>query len=290
MKKNVSRRNFLKGGSLGIIGGVTVIGGLTPLLLNNKSNYLRPPGALEESLFLSSCIKCGQCLQVCPPEILHLATITSGFSIGTPYITPSEGGCILCKGLPCVLACPTGALDHDISEGKEAEMGLAVLSSPKTCLSINDTSSIGYRLEKINRLKDPAAQKKLLQTFLEDELKNLQLKEKGPLKDFFSIKNFKPISIDKIVTTSLEKGKFSELKRFFNESKNGNSTCTICLDVCPIKEEGTITFEANSKNQIVPIVQPSCVGCGMCEEKCPTQKPSITITPRLTWDEKNANT
>ncbi|MFH2131892.1 MAG: 4Fe-4S binding protein, partial [bacterium] len=57
---------------------------------------------------------------------------------------------------------------------------------------------------------------------------------------------------------------------------------------CPIKDQQTIRFiqkpgSADGKDEIWPIVQETCVGCGLCEEKCPTTTASITITPRLKW-------
>jgi len=136
MKKAITRRFFFKKTSTAVIAGGAVVYGVAGVpLLKSKELLLRPPGALDEDTFLASCIKCGQCLQVCPPQVIDLAGISQGLGIGTPFIVPQQGACILCKGLPCVLACPTGALDHQISEGKEAAMGLAVLSKPETCLA-----------------------------------------------------------------------------------------------------------------------------------------------------------
>ncbi len=47
---------------------------------------LRPPGAVSEDEFLALCIKCGQCLQVCPYHSIKLADFAKGHGIGTPYI------------------------------------------------------------------------------------------------------------------------------------------------------------------------------------------------------------
>ena len=31
-----------------------------------KRKYIRPPGAVEESVFLSRCTRCNECIKVCP--------------------------------------------------------------------------------------------------------------------------------------------------------------------------------------------------------------------------------
>jgi ferredoxin-type protein NapG len=197
----LSRRKFLKTSFLMVFGIGTVGGALAAPLLRPRKQRLRPPGAIGEDRFLAQCIKCGQCLQVCPPQVVHLEQLDQGFGAGTPYITARTGGCILCPGLPCVLACPTGALEHTLTEGKDAEMGWAVLSSPDTCLAM-----LG--------------------------------------KD-----------------------------------------CRICLEKCPIKDTRPIVFVEHQREHGAvyhePVVQAACVGCGKCEQECPTERASITIKPRL---------
>ena len=74
---------------------------------------MRPPGALDEKDFLSSCIKCGQCVQVCPVQAIKLDDIAHGFGIGVPYIDSREQACdFSCDAVQCILACPTGALTY----------------------------------------------------------------------------------------------------------------------------------------------------------------------------------
>ncbi len=48
---------------------------------------LRPPGAINENAFASACVRCGQCVQACPYDTLKLATLASGLSAGTPYLS-----------------------------------------------------------------------------------------------------------------------------------------------------------------------------------------------------------
>ena len=97
---------------------------------------LRPPGALDERSFLAACIKCGQCVQVCPVQAIVLADMNEGLGTGVPFIEPrKQARDFSCDALSCVLACPTGALSHDLSAKEEVEAGLARLARPERCLA-----------------------------------------------------------------------------------------------------------------------------------------------------------
>lgn len=96
---------------------------------------LRPPGAGTEGDFLGACVRCGLCVRDCPPSILHLATPGQPVTTGTPFYVSRAGACEMCEDLPCVKACPTGALDHQLTDIKKARMGLAVLVDHETCLN-----------------------------------------------------------------------------------------------------------------------------------------------------------
>ena len=134
-RKQKQRRTLL----LSIVAGTGTVAlsllGYVPLLAQMVKR-LRPPGALEEKLFLASCIKCGQCVQVCPVEAIKLADAGDGFGIGTPYIDARQQACdFSCDAVQCVLACPTGSLSHDIDRKEQVRMGLARLARPEACLA-----------------------------------------------------------------------------------------------------------------------------------------------------------
>lgn len=98
---------------------------------------LRPPGALEERQFLAACIKCGQCVQVCPVEAIRLGDGEEGYGLGVPYIDARAQACdFSCDAVQCVLACPTGALTHLIAKKEEVRMGTARLARPEACLAM----------------------------------------------------------------------------------------------------------------------------------------------------------
>ncbi|NIN39312.1 MAG: 4Fe-4S ferredoxin, partial [Gammaproteobacteria bacterium] len=41
---------------------------------NFSAEMIRPPGSVEEAEFLERCIKCDQCINVCPTNVLQPAT------------------------------------------------------------------------------------------------------------------------------------------------------------------------------------------------------------------------
>jgi len=96
---------------------------------------LRPPAALRESDFAAACVRCGLCVRDCPYDILTLATPEQPVATGTPYFVARDKPCEMCEHIPCVKACPTGALDHGLSEITKAKMGLAVLVDQENCLN-----------------------------------------------------------------------------------------------------------------------------------------------------------
>jgi len=71
---------------------------------------LRPPGALEEFDFLIACTRCDKCIHACPQGSLFRAGPQAVLAAGTPALDPRTMPCYLCSALPCITACPEGAL------------------------------------------------------------------------------------------------------------------------------------------------------------------------------------
>lgn len=116
------------------------VSGMALLLYSRRSAALppaalRPPGALAEADFRGACVRCGLCVRDCPPQILGLARLESDVPTGTPYFTARSGPCEMCEDLPCVKACPSGALDPRLTDVDRSKMGLAVLVDQETCLN-----------------------------------------------------------------------------------------------------------------------------------------------------------
>ncbi|MFC1589195.1 ferredoxin-type protein NapG [Pseudomonadota bacterium] len=148
--ESASRRRFLVS-SARTAGGAALMGlgiGLySRQTISLPAEALRPPGALAEADFLSACIRCGLCVRDCPYDTLVLAESGEPVTTGTPYFTARDVPCEMCEDIPCVRACPTGALDHSLEDIDEARMGLAVLLDEETCLNFQ-----GLRCEVCYRI------------------------------------------------------------------------------------------------------------------------------------------
>lgn len=201
----LSRRRFVQAA---VIAGVTFPFMKLRTTDRDPSPWLiRPPGSLAEEGFLDRCIRCGECMKVCPTNGLHPTLFEADLEgIGTPKLVPSLGHCDYeCNS--CGQVCPTGAIaELELAEKKEAKIGTA----------------------------------------------------------------------------------------YFNKDKcypwNENIDCLVCEEHCPTPEKSIKFWDVQvleqETNRVVTVKRPyvvteTCIGCGICENKCPLKdEPGIRVTAR----------
>jgi ferredoxin-type protein NapG len=260
-RRQQSRREFLRTGILAAVFVTASLAGLVPLA-GNANARLRPPGALKDRLeereFLASCIKCGQCVQVCPVEAIKLADLLDGVGIGTPFIDARAQACdFSCDGLQCVLACPTGALTHEINYPAQSRMGFARLARPDACLAARGEGFKGQargpdyrgklRYEEVDRWTPiPVA----------DHSYDLELCD-------LCVRQC-PIEI-----------RIAECEAGEPPSGDPNQ--------CPPRHAIRLVPNAAGRG-VVPTVEDGCVGCGVCEMICPVESAAIVVDIDQTAD------
>jgi ferredoxin len=90
--------------------------------VNYQSKVIRPPGAVEERAFLERCIRCAECMKVCPNNALHPSFFEAGVEgLWTPILIARIGYCEFSCVL-CGQVCPTGAIQKITEKEK---MGIA---------------------------------------------------------------------------------------------------------------------------------------------------------------------
>jgi formate hydrogenlyase subunit 6/NADH:ubiquinone oxidoreductase subunit I len=111
-----------------------------------SSKVIRPPGAVEELEFLERCIKCDQCIRVCPTNTIQPALFEGGLEgLWTPVLNFRIGHCQF-NCTACGYVCPTGAIqqisiEQKLGLGEFADQGSIKLGTahidPGRCLPLS---------------------------------------------------------------------------------------------------------------------------------------------------------
>jgi len=105
----LTRRRFLIGLGIATIGTILLQGDVNKF--NPDKNLIRPPGSNDELKFLKLCIRCGQCMRICPTSGLQPVVFEGGVeALWTPVLIPRLGACDYNCNL-CGTVCPTGAIN-----------------------------------------------------------------------------------------------------------------------------------------------------------------------------------
>ena len=155
------------------------------------ASLIRPPGSLPEEEFIQRCIRCGNCMKVCPTNVLQPSTVGAGIGRAwVPVMDTRRGYCEYQCNL-CGQVCPT------------------------------------------------------------DAIQKLTLRHKQKVK--IGIAQF-----DKKICIPYAKGE----------------NCLVCEEHCPVPDKAIRVREGIVKGKMVKIpyvVTDLCIGCAICELKCPTE-------------------
>ncbi len=260
------RREFIR--SAIFLGGTCSLSlaGLLPLAIDSGDSQLRPPGALDENEFLAACIKCGQCVQVCPVEAIGLDGTLAGVGQGVPLLNARQQACdFSCDGLQCVLACPTGALSHDLNYPHEVKMGVAEMVAKERCLAFRGKGFSGVIRAAEIKAGEFAGKLRYSEVDRWNPIPVVDHPYDLPLCDLCV--RLCPIEIRR---TECERGK--------PPSGDPNQ--------CP--PQAAIALEiVNSDDGVpkaLPVVKDGCVGCGVCEMVCPVSGTAIAVVPATGGD------
>ena len=249
-RKEKARRQFLRTVVLaGGLVGVSLLGYLP--VMGRWNQRVRPPGALHEDEFLASCIKCGQCVQVCPVNAIELADLDEGFGIGVPYVDTRAQACdFSCDGLQCVLACPTGALTHDINYAHETDMAIARVVDEKACLAYQ-----GLGFKGLARGEDFAG-----------KLRYEEIDRWNPIR--VSEYPYDLEQCDLCVRQCPIEIRIAQCDAGKPPSGDENQ--------CPPQHAIELKPVDGDPEFSVPVIGDGCVGCGVCEMICPVE-PAVFI-------------
>ena len=268
-KAQKARRKFLQsiGLTVGVI-GISMLGYLP--VVSARHTRLRPPGALNESDFLASCIKCGQCVQVCPVQAIKLGDLNDGFGVGVPHIDAREQACdFSCDAVQCILACPTGALTYHKPEFMNVRSGAPLAAAPILKAKEKDA-------EPTLNLKERIGVAKLVrpESCLAVQGKGFKGQARGPAfkgeMRYMDVDRWKPIPV--------------------RDHPYDAPLCDLCVRECPVKNaiELRPVKGSDGVERMTPVVLEPCVGCGVCEMICPAEPAAIVIEAQAVWKGEQA--
>ncbi len=168
-----------------------------------RPGLIRPPGAQDEGRFLSRCLRCGECMKVCPTSGLQPTLAEAGLEgLWTPVLKSRLGYCdYACHA--CGQVCPSGAIPPlPLPEKRAQVIGVAVIDKDRCLPWASDTP------------------------------------------------------------------------------------CIVCEEMCPVPEKAIelsgqrlITRADGSQDYLSrpKVIASRCIGCGICEYKCPLEGPSAII-------------
>ena len=169
---DLSRRQFLQTAALGAAGIVLL--NTNVRLRTKNSRLIRPPGVNDEQAFLSKCLRCSECMKVCPTNGLQPSQGEAGLEgWWTPNLMPRLGHCDYgCHA--CGQVCPSGAIPLLTLEQKRlAVIGTAVVNRNRclpwasntpciVCEEMCPTPQKSIRLEEVS-VTDQAGETVMLQ-------------------------------------------------------------------------------------------------------------------------------
>ena len=157
---DLSRRQALGALASGVA-GVLLLN--TDLRLRQDNPWrIRPPGVTNEEAFLSNCLRCSQCIKICPTTALQPALTEAGLGgLWSPLVVPRVGYCDYgCTA--CGQVCPSGAIPLlALEEKRQVVIGKASIDKDRclpwasgipciVCEEMCPTPQKSIRLEEAN--------------------------------------------------------------------------------------------------------------------------------------------
>ena len=253
-----------------------------------STKVIRPPGSCEEQEFLERCIKCDQCIRVCPTNVLQPALFESGpEGLWTPVMNFRMGFCQL-QCTACGHVCPTGAIQRLTVEEK---MGLAEFADHGPVKLGTAHYDFGRCLpwsknipcvvcEEVCPVSPKAIHSEYRQMLLRDGKKlvaaatatAVTLRDyPKPGESVGEPCTFRPQEYRGDQTTSYH---VQLLDRNGGPTRQyrikGNDADTILIDgaLDPVPKPGDVAA-LNLEFKVPKIDTELCIGCGICEHECP---------------------
>ena len=249
------------------------------------SSPVRPPGSLPEPDFLNRCIRCGQCMRVCPTNIVVPSGIYGGLeNIWTPVLNFTDGtsGCQL-NCTACGHICPTSAI-RPISLSEKLGIDEFSGKGPVRIGSayVDRTRCLPWAMNKpciVCQENCPVTPKAIYIT------EKFETVREGA-RDIVSVQG----NEIRLSGSAMEKGQYatgdyyiavqaSGVQSLYRISSNSGDAITVSTSDALIPE-GVDRLEIQVSLHQPNIDLKRCIGCGTCVHECPVGgRRAIRVTP-----------
>jgi ferredoxin len=280
---DLSRRQFL----VSAVSGAAVI----PVLRiggvpgpNWNARMVRPPGSLPEGQFLSRCIKCGQCMRICPTNVIHPAGLTAGLEgLWTPVLNFRIGtsgcqhNCIACGHL-----CPTAAIRPISLEERQGINRYAEQGPIKIGTAFIDRGRcLPWAMDRpciVCQENCPVSPKAI---FTRELFNTIRLHRPLIVKDADSTRI--EFETDALVENQYATGDYfcvvpgSQGRQIIANTPHSLTVDSKFPFEPPPQAQDSVSIQIRLQQ---PYVDPKhCIGCGVCEHECPVRgKRAIRVT------------
>jgi polyferredoxin len=271
---DLSRRGFVVAGTGLLLTSMWGVGGLAGA--NRNPSLIRPPGSLDEGRFLTRCIRCGQCMRICPGNIIQPALFEAGLQgLWTPAINYRIGssGCLL-NCIACGQVCPTAAirplsLDEKLGMGDFASQGPIRMGTA----FVDRSRCLPWAMDRpclVCHELCPVSPKAIFTRTVFETLRDAQAlpaRVQGSGVDLES-----PLSAEVNLASGDYHLRLSGQPEAALRRITGSAGPKLTLER-PLAGEGLPSGEARV-DIVVKLLRPfvdaaKCIGCGMCEHECP---------------------
>jgi ferredoxin len=272
---DMPRRSLVLAGATGLFAGpVLHLGGLAGP--NNNPLLIRPPGSLDEERFLARCVRCGQCMRVCPSNIIQPALAEAGLEgVWTPAINYRIGdsGCQV-NCITCGQVCPTAAIRPLSVEEKRGQGDFAAAGPIRLGTALVDrTRCLPWALDRpciVCQELCPVSPKAIFTRIVFEPVRDGRARVVSAAGDALELAGLGQIK------APLAGGDYylrrearpeEPLRRIAEVSGNRfGLTISPGWNAAPVPGE---TVDIVVRLQRPQVDASRCIGCGMCEHECP---------------------
>ncbi len=268
---DLSKREFVVSAAVGLaVIPMLRLDGYT--VANWNPALIRPPGALAEKEFLARCIKCGQCMRICPTNVIQPSGLIGGVeSLWTPVLNFRIGtsGCQM-NCIACGHSCPTAAIrplsiDERMGLNAYKEKGPVRMGTA----FVDRNRCLPWAMDKpciVCQENCPVSPKSIT---------TLEYFSQLPRYAKLMIKKADALHIE-LESNALEPNRFSTGDYYVMLKGDTQPRNIVENTANSLKISSLIPFNPAPAGQLEiqvrlqrPIVDPArCIGCGVCEHEC----------------------